>query len=687
MKTVTIHIPKRADKKTPWKARWYEWDGESLKGVRFKEVSLDEGRLTKTAKLKKLKGLLDSNIGVEEIQQQGLELANEITGGRLAPITDGCRIYLNVEDPALEGVPWEILQGALTFALDPKCSLVRTSTQALTAAPPPDSRPLKVLLLLSLPDGDGVGGRKEASVLKRLFWKFDHRFDCVVVDSVTEGLVDTNSIRALLAREKPDTLHFIGHASPSGLEIRYGPKGAQKWLLKADGIQNILRGLDSYAPRLVFLNACRTDTNQTAGASTGARVDLGSVATAFVKQGTLSAISMQGEVSGEIARRAAAAFYQTLGEGKSLERAVTELRASIPAGSKESYFPVFTVAHLADTILPERPKLDDAVSRCLDDRTGLAQLEDFVDRHEDRRILVRNFLDTGAEDKHRYSAALILGDSLTGKSCFCYWWMRMCLWQNMPAYYVVPRRTQDLKNTNWLETVHQICEGDNSLGVVSRPLPKEEVRRFYWELEQIIEGKEAPFDPPAKNFKPQRRTLLEITTSRGASNDIAVRVLGAFHDALKRIAGKGKLTLIFDDWISKSETGTTDAETLITNLLEPIAADREGPLRVMVVASSSKIKNSGNRLGLEPSATFEFSPSWHRVKIEEFDLRTIMQLALEYVERYIPDADSCEIEQKTRRPLGGQPDLKKPKDAISDIVSILKYAFSIARKSAERAGK
>jgi CHAT domain len=651
MQTVTIRIPQRTSVKDPFTVEWYLWKDGSLKGVRSRKLSAPAG-LTgeKNNALKTLKTSLQGATPLTQLRQQGRDIAAAVFGGaNWSSLQKEYRIYLDVEDKSLRDIPWEMLEETLPLSWQKGRYIIRSLTKDLPVAAPIERRPFKVLLFVALGPTDRIGGRVEAGKLKRLFWQVDHSFDCALVDAARVPVTTSGDLAALLNEHKPDIFHFIGHGDASSLQV-YNSASTQTWDWTASDIRISLQR--SAGPRVVYLNACRSQQN-------GGSLDMGSVAAAFLAEGTMATISMQADVEGASAVTGARAFYEALAAGLPLDAAVQESRVALDNRTKDPYLPVLTVSQAAETILPERAELELERSRAVSTCKNLKSLDAFIDRHTDRRVLIRNFLRSDTEPTNRYSAAVIEGASKAGKTWFCWWWVRMCVWQRIPVYYVVPPDPKDLKDLDWLEYVRHICEGDPSFGALSPALPGDAVRQFNWELEQIYLGKEAPFSEAPAGFKDPRRTRQEILAAGRAGNDFSQRVLACFHDALRRAARNNKLMLVCDEWLGNAGFGASDVTTLSKYLFEPIAEDPSGPVRLIVVLPDATVSGADGGPSNSPFRDVRFSHAWHPVRIDNFDYRGLRELTIEYVERRYAD-DSTEVFEK----INAIQDSASPKVAI-----------------------
>jgi hypothetical protein len=300
MQTLTIRIPQRASVKDPFTVEWHVWKAGSLKGVRPKKLSAPAGLTSeKNNALKPLTTSLQGAMEPTQLRLQGRAIAAAVGGANWSSLEKEARIYLHVEDKSLRDIPWEMLEETLPLSWQKKRYVIRSLTKDLPMATPMERRPLKVLLFVAAAPGDKIGAREEAGKLKRLFWQVDHSFDCALVDAARVPITTSGDLAVLLNEHAPDIFHFIGHGDASSLQV-YNSANTQTWDWNASDIRISLQR--SAGPRVVYLNACRSQQN-------GGPLDMGSVAAAFLAEGTMATISMQADVErARPPRRAPAPF-------------------------------------------------------------------------------------------------------------------------------------------------------------------------------------------------------------------------------------------------------------------------------------------------------------------------------------------------------------------------------------------
>ncbi|MBO4159343.1 CHAT domain-containing protein [Micromonospora antibiotica] len=305
----------------------------------------------------------------------------------------GAVLRISAEE-RLRHLPWELLarEGAfLTVAGRAPLLPVRAvgDHAALTGPVAPGNRPLRVLFMAASPEGVEPVLNFEAEEAAILAATRRTGTDLVVEESGTlEGL------RFLSRDYGPghfDVLHLSGHATTAGgqpvflLEDEYGaPTRAT-----ADQLAEAMQG---HWPRLVFVSGCLT-----ADAPDGGVVP--SMSESLVAAGAPVVLGWALPVGDVAATDFAAALYQALADGGSLDRAVVEARRHLFHDRKSSYWHLLRVyadrSPLAPLVTPlhtrgrKRLQVRAADQQFLDPQTQLSRVAsraEFVGR---RRVIQR----------------------------------------------------------------------------------------------------------------------------------------------------------------------------------------------------------------------------------------------------------------------------------------------------------
>ncbi|WP_433230142.1 CHAT domain-containing protein [Micromonospora sp. CA-248260] len=328
-------------------------------------------------------------------------------GTRLAEFLDGDERWLTpmLAHPAgavlritaeqrLRHLPWELLarEGAfLTVAGRAPLLPVRAAGEhaALTGPVAPGNRPLRVLFMAASPEGVEPVLNFEAEEAAILAATRRTGTDLVVEESGTlEGL------RFLSRDYGPghfDVLHLSGHATTAGgqpvfvLEDEFGaPTRAT-----ADQLAEAMQG---HWPRLVFVSGCLTADAPEGGV-------FPSMSESLVQAGAPAVLGWALPVGDVSATDFAAALYQALADGGSLDRAVVQARRHLFHDRKSSYWHLLRVyadrSPLAPMVTPlhtkgrKRLQVRAADQQFLDPQTQLSRVAsraEFVGR---RRVIQR----------------------------------------------------------------------------------------------------------------------------------------------------------------------------------------------------------------------------------------------------------------------------------------------------------
>ena len=157
---------------------------------------------------------------------------------------------------------------------------------------------IKVLLLSANPIDDPLGIDEEFRAIDAKIRGSDHRDH---VQLINHGAVQLEDVPGLLMRHKPHVVHFSGHGNTNGIALTT-TDGSSK-VVPTNALANIFKALKDNV-RVVLLNACYSAPQAKAIVSV---IDC--------------AVGMADEIDDDAAVAFAAAFYEALGYGKSVETA------------------------------------------------------------------------------------------------------------------------------------------------------------------------------------------------------------------------------------------------------------------------------------------------------------------------------------------------------------------------------
>jgi hypothetical protein len=280
------------------------------------------------------------------------------------PLTLRLAIHDNAHE--LGQYPWEFLcmpgQERDVFLAEEDSQLILTrhvpGTEIQDRALPSEEEKLKILIVLSQPGGPGRQTVSADELIQRVS---DLDSDRVAVIECDEPATKEN-VRAVIAREGPHIVHFIGHGRPgaiafvktpaevkaerASLDANRAPGEPEAIVDEADWADSVsvreclLAGLDpkERTGRIVFLHACH-------GASGTAPADsligFSNVARALAYHDNVAAVvAMQYPITNGDAQTFATKFYESIQAGAPVDEAVTQARRELGVrvtGGKQSW--------------------------------------------------------------------------------------------------------------------------------------------------------------------------------------------------------------------------------------------------------------------------------------------------------------------------------------------------------------
>jgi hypothetical protein len=621
MRSLTLHIPKRAKDADDYTIQVYRWtDGEINKDESASAV-LEKGLFASGGPLdlESVKVLMRKEEGDSaEFSVYGRKLFRAVHTGDVAQVWDeerelaateidnwnaltpaeknkspkpsGLRVYFSVEDETLAAVPWELIRFDFPLFFDRDSPMLRCEKRKLVARKDVEVWPIRILVVdaFTPTEADTFASSKEIEAIRMALRPANHLFDIDILQTRSLETCTPETFRRKLSEFRPHIFHFIGHGLATGdqAHLVFCDRATkdQKWT--AEEIALAIKGMGGVL-RLAFVNACRS------GLASGG--DAYSVGQAFFKAAALSVIAMQADVSGKAAEICSGEFYSALAKRNSIDMAIAAARLKLSGelgkDKRNPYVPVLTVRAVPEQILsyPVRPDTSVIAADELDDVRKY-----FLDRRSQRAATINTLFDTGL-DVERRSALVIRGGHKIGKTWMCKWFLHACAATGTPVY-----RLEAFTQKDWLEVLLAFCEGSNPSDSFTQSLPKDARNSFYSALGQLA-GQAAP---PAGS-KPAI-SLADLKTR----NDAQDKVMKAFHDALKQAAGSGQIVIALDR-LREGDDGLPNAHlrSLQDYLWERIAQEPEGPVKLVVILP-----------GLEKDryeATFS-TDLWKVIDLEEF---------------------------------------------------------------------
>jgi hypothetical protein len=486
-----------------------------------------------------------------DLMKDGQRMFSWLTHGPIAAAWQteraaGAHTLLDIVDPALRDLPWELLaKGAMGFFGQPPD--VARSHEGPVAPDTSAVWPIRMLVVVGTLPCDAKPNEKPldtASELRRIKQGLLHYRHSVDLEIEVQPTIAR--LQEVLTEFQPHVFHFVGHSGvsrTSGLPTLF-IQGPAAWELDAQQITASFSIAQSI-PRLVFLNACHTGDSQWL-----------SVADAFTTLGVPACLSMRGDIRDDRAGLFAATVYRHLWEGGTIDAAVTiargELRSVRPASTWA--FPVLSLATPADLVFMPRAKSGDDAAR--DKDIELCKMFDdvrlFSGRVRERRKLRAAFQPITPNGSPRH-LMVMTGDPKWGKSHI----IKRCLeCFALGGHNVQYVEIADERAKNVIDVLVDILTSGPTCAVA--PIAPEILYEFKWDVTQIltrgavtpwdgnpIEGP-VPFDPDAV-----------------MADDPMRAIFAAFWKALKAASAKRPLLIVLDQF----RTGEKDSLALAPNLL------------------------------------------------------------------------------------------------------------------------
>lgn len=195
---------------------------------------------------------------------------------------------------------------------------------------------IKVLLLSANPLDDPLGIDEEFRAIDAKIRSSDHRDH---VQLINHGAVRLEDVPGLLMRHKPHIVHFSGHGNVDGIALTTAD-GSSK-VVPPNALANIFKALKENV-RVVLLVACDSEPQAQAIVSV---IDC--------------AVGMADEIDNDAAVAFAAAFYEALGYGRSVETAFELAQVQITGTGED---PSLAKLHKRHGVKPSEIVLVDAAN-------------------------------------------------------------------------------------------------------------------------------------------------------------------------------------------------------------------------------------------------------------------------------------------------------------------------------------
>lgn len=543
----------------------------------------------------------------EQFKQIGQRLFQIMAPGALAerfnPAAGSVQVVLDIASASLHTLPWELLQQ------DEKPIFNETSRTFLRGRPqaglalPAFSWPLRILIVVGSEPGDeDVLAEQEVLGIICALMPIEAQVDMRILKQPTvQEIVDQ-------FKDSPDAfhphiLHFIGHGAAEDdesflvLHDNNEPETPKNWFA------NDIRGafVAPWKPRFVFVNACRSNTNESG---------LWSVTEAFLDIGAAAVLGIHTDITGEHAVHFSVSFYQALAAGKSLELAVAAGRGALwnqlenASKRREWAAPCLEVRALPQEILHlDTTPAQNLWQQVRRENEFKEKLPSLVDRHQERWQVWRRLRSKND------NVIVVTGKKQIGKTDFTVQVLARCALSEMQVRYV------DLINeerVDALTVLRRICEGQAKAGsrdLIKKPLPQ------------------AAFDP----FREKVRELFnsdlnhELALKEPNIPDLRdmEQLMKVFCQGLETVAEAGPLAIAIDHWEKMDESQFQNF--LFPYLLEWCQLRPQHDIIILLI--------------MLPDEVTRFQADYFPIRLQDFPQKEWYTLGREFLERLfdLPD--------------------------------------------------
>ena len=568
---------------------------------------------------------------------------------KLSDKPDGVRVELEIIPKDVAAFPWELLNDGFAQLALPENRFTRKYTPAKKKPLPPDTGPLRVLIVVGAKDEDtdvlplSEVRHVETEIRKPNRFQADNLLAHRMIDIKVVFRPTINKLQDDYKDFKPHIFHFIGHGELIGndgcLVINVFDEKAGKYAppVKWTAAQ-IFANFQTWGwlPRLVFINACRSDAQNST--TEDIRLQAWSIGDVFRRLGVPAVLSMQADIKGDLAGTFAGIVYKGLAELKPLDEAVaharSEIMTAVTLNSPQWAVPVLTLAVPPEEVLGLNPntrfKQLPAIKTCADFET----IDFFSDRADIRRTLIQGFYPLPPEKPDK-DLIIVKGGDEVGKSWLAKWCMEVCALLNHDIRYV---EIGGEETQTWLDVLLQIRDGDPNKkdSLIHQPLSASAFYRFNWELEHRFKGEKPPaeFDNRVVNG---RKIKLGDSAARWRP-DFEADTFESFRQAIIQAAEINNPLIIVLDHFTK---GKGISETDMTKQFIPNLVAKAATQKFREQVSETEMKSVKFILVLTEKEfnLFKFDElvkSYHLVPVTPVKLADAKEVMLEYM-RYCLD--------------------------------------------------
>ena len=554
------------------------------------------------------------------------------------------RTYLDVQDPALARLPWELMQDkGDILGLQSWSTVVRYGD----AVPPmldPNELELRVLLVLGCdPAADAnIEWQSELRSFLANVCPQRHAVDFEVFEAHTRarGGDLKGALRTAIQSFHPHVLHFIGHGRSENGEGALELFDASTGQVVPWTAQEFKQWLDPAPPRVVLLNACRTSA-QAADPAAPIAV-LASMSDAARSASVACVIAMQHDIMGKAAARFASGFYAALFNHRPVDVAVVAGREKITdsfgLNERNWALPVCTVSVPPEAVLPPRDRIPVQRRTVVRAHPDFVPLLSFVDRRAQRRSVIAADVSTSS------ALTFVQSDSGMGKTSLARLLAEWRLLLDHRVIYTDCARTNRQEPLNVVQLLRHLRGPDEASTDLLRPQVYATFATFHDTMNAVLDDK--PVGALPADGKDNERALDRNRVTSPRAWDL---MFSSYLDALRQLGKERPLTIVLDHLGKQGRGVVFDdfREHIVPRLLAPVHRGEVANVSFMIAATEQEVVNCGLAALRDASLT---------VRLDDFPIDEWDLLAREFAIRADMNEEVAEMAISTYRAiLGNKP--------------------------------
>jgi hypothetical protein len=472
----------------------------------------------------------------------------------------GTTIYLDIADPGLAMLPWELMTSGDCW-LPLTSPIIRVKSWPLSSSAPAACWPSRVMILIGSGDSKIAASEEERIIREKL-----SNVHSLFMIRTTRNQ-DRHTVMDELKTWQPHVLHFIGHGGQAGGLPRLHIESANAWDWTTLDIASHAV-FKTWQPTLVVLNACRS-------ANRNDELEISSIASAFLSRGCRAVIGMQADIKGVTAGVYASKIYENLARNMPLDLALQEARNAVydfsstgTANMREAAMASLTVSVPPSALFAPVLEVTDQLKKKLMKLHYFEVVSHFVNQVERREQIVTSLWPILTSIQRR-QMVIVRGDDSTGKTALACLLMDLCWRTRHKVRYV---EVNDGKPKNWLDVLRLIRGKDPDIVPIREPLPADKFHEFHWQINAWLSSKEPAVWDGQSSIEDQNLPLMiseNIAKEPAAAGEPLGGAFQAFRRALASIATPEQpLTLILDHL---SGLDSSNFWLLWDGLFQPIA--------------------------------------------------------------------------------------------------------------------